>query len=68
MVIGTPGMGYSYCQLRIYNTVNQVYLAAIKFGGFATFWVIIEVFSYIILFDFCPNAKFNSMPNLDDLQ
>ncbi len=56
---------------RFLITVNQVYLAAIKFGRFATFWVIIEVFSYIILFNFCPNAKklnFNSMPNLVDLQ
>ena len=52
-------------------TVNKLILTAIKFGGLATFWVIIEVFPYIILFNFCPNAKsakFNSTPNLVDLQ
>ena len=52
-------------------TVNQQNLAAIKFGGFAMFWVIIEVFPYIILFNFCPNAKsakLNSKPNFVDLQ
>ena len=60
-------MNYGTCKLSI-NTVktyvNQLYLAAIKFGGFATFRVIIEVFPYIILFNF----KFNSAPNLVDLQ
>ena len=39
------------------NTVNQLNLVAIKFGGFTTFLVIIGVFPYIILFNFCPNAK-----------
>ena len=56
---------------RVSDTVNQLILAAIKFGGFTTFWVIIGVFPYIILFNFCPNAKsakFNSTPNLVDLQ
>ncbi len=53
------------------DTVNQVYLAAIKFGGFTHFWVIIGGFSYIILFNLCPHAKsakLNSTPNLVDLQ
>ncbi len=52
-------------------TVNQLNLAAIKFVGFTTFWAIIEVFPYIFLFNFCLNAKsakFNSTPNLVDLQ
>ncbi len=45
-----------------FYTVNQLYLGAIKFGGYAT---------YIIPFNFCPNAentKFNRTPNLIDLQ
>ncbi len=54
-----------------HNTVNQLILTAIKVGGWTTFWMIIEVFPYIILFNFCPNAKsakLNSTPNLVDLQ
>ena len=39
--------------INVLYTVNQVYLAAIKFSGFTTFRVIIEV---------------NSTPNLVDLQ
>ncbi len=42
-----------------------------KIWGIYYSWVIIEAFPYIILFDFCSNAKsakFNSMPNFVDLQ
>ncbi len=41
---------------KVIVNVKQQYLAAIKFGIFTTFWMIIGGFPYIILINSCPNA------------